>query len=491
MTTATKRDPVAYKSMREYMMILEERGLLKRVNAPVNLDHEVGAISYRSLTRTGPGLLFENIVDNPDKQLVTNIMYSLDQLSVAFNGPKDWVKLHDIVKEGMAERIPSVKVDDGPVKEVKVFGEDVDLAEIPTPLWHELDAGRYIATTAGVITVDPKTGAHNMGQYRSMIIDRNHTTVKIQGDFKVGAAPPKGSSYGGVGDRNGAVHILENEAEGKNTPCAIAIGMDPLLVLAAGTAVPENDAGLSEYEAAGAWAGRPVDLVKCDTVDIWVPAESEYILEGEILAGERHFDGPHGESSGFYNKNYEVFVFRVNAITHRKNPINFGLICGRIEDYPRPLMRSGSILQTLVSKSGLTNVREVHFPDAGAGGVIIIRAKIEREGQAKDIIDAAYEHLRYRWVVVVDEDCDVRDWNDVWWRIVSFCEPGSHAHMGKELPRHLGRPGEMDFVPPSRGMGLDATREHKTTEYPVPPPSKPTMEILDKVGERWDELGLP
>ncbi len=491
MTTAPSRESVPYKSMREYMMILEERGLLKRITAPVNLDYEVGAVSYRDLVRTGPGLLFENIQDNPGKQLVTNIMYSLDQLAIAFNGPKDWVKLHDVVKAGMADRLPCVKMDDGPVKEVKVFGEDVDLAEIPTPLWHELDGGRYIATTAGVITIDPKTGAHNMGQYRSMIIDRNHTTVKVQGDFKVGAAPPKGSSYGGVGDRNSAVHVLENEAEGKNTPCAIAIGMDPLLVLAAGTAVPENENGLSEYEAAGAWAGRPVELVKCDTIDVWVPAQAEYILEGEILAGERHYDGPHGESSGFYNKNYEVFVFRVNAVTHRKSPINFGLICGRIEDYPRPLMRSGSILQTLVGKSGLTNIREVHFPDAGAGGVIVIRARIEREGQAKEIIDAAYAHLRYRWVVVVDEDCDVRDWNDVWWRIVSFAEPTEHVHLGAELPRPLGRPGEMDFIPPKRGMGIDATREHKTTEFPVPPPSKPTMEILDKVGERWDELGLP
>ena len=118
MTTTGKRDAVSYKSMREFMMILEERGLLKRVTGEVDLDYEVGAISYRSLTRTGPGLLFDNIKNNPDKQLVTNIMYSLDQLSVAFNGPKDWVKLHDIVKEGMADRLPSVKVEDGPVKEV-------------------------------------------------------------------------------------------------------------------------------------------------------------------------------------------------------------------------------------------------------------------------------------------------------------------------------------------------------------------------------------
>jgi UbiD family decarboxylase len=88
-----------------------------------------------------------------------------------------------------------------------------------------------------------------------------------------------------------------------------------------------------------------VDLVKCETSDILVPANAEIILEGGIVLGEHHYDGPHGESSGFYNKNYECFVFRVDTITHRENPISFGLICGRIEDYPRPLMRSGSILK--------------------------------------------------------------------------------------------------------------------------------------------------
>jgi 4-hydroxy-3-polyprenylbenzoate decarboxylase len=487
----TSRERVPYDSMREYMQILEERGLLKHITAEVDLDFELGAISYRDLVRGGPGLLFENIKDYPGMPMVTNIMYSIDQLAIAFNGERDWDKLHDRVKAGMADRLPAVSVDSGPVKDVIIGAEDVDLSMLPTPMWHELDGGRYIATTAGVVTIDPKTGAHNMGQYRSMIIDKNHTTVKIQGDFKVGAKPPQGSTYGGAGDRNGATHVLENEAKGLNTPCAVVLGMDPLLVLSAGTAVPEDERGLAEYDAASAWAGRPVELVKCETSDIMVPANAEIILEGEIVAGERHYDGPHGESSGFYNKNYETFVFRVDTITHRKDPISFGLICGRIEDYPRPLMRSGSILNTLVSKSGITNIQEVHFPDAGAGGCIIVRARIESPEQPQQIIDAAYEHLRYRWVIVVDEDCDVRDWNDIMWRIVSFAEPSEHIVLGKELPRHLGRPGEMDFIPPRQGMGVNATREHKQSEFPIPPASKPTMEILAQVARRWDEFGLP
>ena len=489
MTTNTP-GRVPYDSMREYMMILEERGLLKRITAPVDLDYELGAISYRSLVRNGPGLVFENLNGYPDMPFVTNIMYSLDQLAIAFNGERDWVVLEERVHEGMRHRLKSSVSPTGPVKEVVVKAEEVDLSTLPTPLWHELDGGRYIATTAGVVTIDPKTGAHNMGQYRSMIIDKNHTTVKIMGDFPVGSPPPQGSNYGGASDRSSAAHILENEAKGLPTPCAVVLGMDPLLVLAAGTAVPEDADGFSEYEAAGAWAGRPVDLVKCENSDILVPANAEIVLEGEIVPYERHFDGPHGESSGFYNKNYECFVFRVDTITHRKAPISFGLICGRIEDYPRPLMRSGSILNTLIEKTGYTNIREVHFPDAGAKGVIVIRAKIEHDGQPKEIMDAAWKHLSYRWVIVVDEDCDVHDWNDIMWRVVSFAEPAQHVYLGAELKRPTGRLGEMDFIPPSRGMGIDATRENKITEFPIPAPSKPTMELLNEVGKRWDELGL-
>ncbi|MEK9658727.1 MAG: UbiD family decarboxylase [Chloroflexota bacterium] len=490
MTTAKQRKSVGYNSMREYMDILAKNGLLKHISAPVELDYEVGAISYRDLIRNGPGLIFDNIRGYEGVPLVTNIMYSLEQLALAFNAERDWVKLEEIVHWGMKNRMPAKVVKDAPVQEVKITGEDVDVFKFPTPLWHELDGGRYIATTAGVITKDPKTGAHNMGQYRSMIIDRNHITVKIQGDFKVGAPPPAGSNYGGAGDRSGAVHVLENEAKGLNTPCAVALGMDPLLVLAAGTAVPEDEKGLAEYDAAGAWAGRPVELVKCETVDLLVPAQAEIILEGEIVAGERHYDGPHGESSGFYNKNYEVFVMRIDAITHRTNPYSYGLICGRIEDYPRPLMRSGSILDTLVRKTGYKNIKEVYFPDAGAKGVIIIRAKIESAEQPLKILQDAWEHLGYRWVIVVDEDADVHDWNDIWWRIVSFADPEKQVVLGKELPRPLGRPGEMDFIPPKRGIGIDATRDHKVAEYPFPPASKPTMEILNKVGQRWPELGL-
>ena len=490
MTTTAKRPRVPYDDLRGYLKLLEDHGMLKRITAEVDPEGELGAICYRDLVRGGPALLFENIKGYPGMPLAANVMYREDQLALAMNGDPDWHALRAIIEEGMANRIASKTVPSGPVKDVKVMGEDVDIDAFPTPLWHEEDGGRYIATTAGFVTKDPKTGVHNVGQYRSMIIDKNTTTVEIQGNWAVGATPPQASSYGGAGDRNGATHILENEAEGLPTPCAIVLGMDPLLVLAAGTAVPADADGLSEYDAAGAWAGRAVELVKCETSDIMVPANAEIVLEGETVPYERVNDGPHGESTGFYNQNPSTFMVKIKAITHRKDPISFGLICGRIEDYPRPLMRSSSILRSLIAKSGLTNIHEVFFPDAGRSGFLIIRATITGPGDPQKIIDAAYEHLRYRWIIVVDEDCDVRDWNDVLWRVVSSVDPEKHVSLGKAYRFKEPFEGMVEFIPPSRGMAINATFGFKEYEHPMPGIAKPSMGMMEHVAGRWKELGL-
>ena len=486
----TTRQRVPYDDLRGYLKLLEDNGLLKRITAEVDLEGELGAIAYRSLVREGPGLWFDNVKDYPGMPLVANVMYTEQQLALALNGDPDWASLRDIIHEGMQDRTATQVVSTGPVKDVKIMGEDVDLDMLPTPLWHEEDGGRYIGTTAGFVTRDPQNGNINMGQYRSMIIDKNTTTVEIMGDWEVGAKPPGGSNYGGVGDRNGATHVLENEANGLPTPCAIVLGMDPLLTLSCGTAVPHDENGHGEYEAAGSWAGRPVDLVKCETSDLMVPANAEIVLEGEVVPYERVNDGPHGESTGFYNQHPSTFMVKIKAITHRKDPISFGLTCGRIEDYPRPLMRSNTLLDVLIAKSGLTNLKEVFFPDAGRSGFLIIRAQITSPEQPKQIINAAYEHMRYRWVIVVDEDCNVRDWNDVLWRIVSSVVPDRDMYRGREYTFKPPHPGSVEFVPPTYGMGFDATYPFKEYEHPRPGVAQPSMKMMEHVASRWKELGL-
>lgn len=474
---AAQNRQVDYKDMREYMQILEQKGLLMHVTAPVDLEHEVGAILTRSLERKGPAIVFDNIKGYEGKPLVSNIISTVDQLAVAFNCEPDPDTMYAIIVDGHNNRIASLNVETGPCKEVIATGDDIDLYEMPTPYWHELDGGQYIGTAAGVITRDPDTGIINMGTYRAMIVDRNHLTISGQ-------------------LRN---HVMRNDAQGKPTPVAIAIGMDPLLCLASGSPVPVDENGHMEYEAAGAWRGAPTELIRCETNDLMVPAQSEYIIEGEIPANTTHVEGPHGEAGGFYGQNLEASLMTVHCITHRQNPINYGVICLLEEDYPRWLFRSGSFEARIKNESGLTSIRHAYFPEIGgrSWGAAIIAAEINDPEEPLRIIDAAWKITPNRWVIVVDEDCDIRNWNDVTWRIVTNVRwdqdfvkgKAYHPDMGQTQGRR-GRNIEYDIdsdIPDP--TGINASFKFKFDS--LPPINKSSREYMAKIAARWQELGLP
>lgn len=465
-----------YTDIRSYLAALEEHGLLKHITAEVDLKHEIGAIAARSLEQGGPALVFDNIKGYPGMPLVVNLVSSNKQLGLAFGTSSDEAAIYQKLVQGMQNRIPSRIVQTGPVKEEIYRDDEVDLYKLPTPWWHEHDGGQFIATTAGLITRDPKTGNLNMGSYRAMIKDRN--TVSWAG----GTRRPGSGSGGDV--------ILENEAEGKPTPVAIVLGMDPYLSLATGSPVPPDEEGQTEYEAAGAWRGEATELVKCETNDLLVPANAEIVLEGYAVPGERTWEGPHGESTGFYGENKQAFVVKITCVTHRRNPVSYGLICQLVEDYPRQLFRSGSFLTRLVKESGLTNIREAYFPEVGRMGMMIISADVQSKDDPKRIMDAVWSLDRWRWVIVVDEDCDVRDWNDVMWRVVSAADPDKdQVVFGRQHPPHATRrTDEQDYDPPLRGMGIDATMKFKDAYFPRV--NKVSRDLMNKVAARWSELGL-
>lgn len=460
---------VQYKDLRGYMELLENAGLLKRITAEVDLKHEVGAICARSFERQGPALLFENVKGYSGKALVSNIISTLDQLAIAFNTEPDADRIYDLVTDGMAHRLASVEVPTGPCKEDKHQGEAVNLYEMPTPWWHELDGGAYIGTAAGVITRDPKTGVLNMGTYRCMIADKN--TILISGQVNR--------------------HVEAYEAMGKPTPVAIAVGMDPLLTLASGSPVPTDANGHMEYEAAGAWRGTPTELVKCETNDLLVPAQAEYIIEGEIPIGARAVEGPHGEAAGFYGQNFKAPVMNVTCVTHRKNPINYGIICLLEEDYPRWIFRSGSCLYRLKHEMEMSSVKSVYFPEIGGRGwgLAVVSADIKDADEPKRIIEATWEIVPHRWVIVVDEDCDVRSWPEVIWRACTSADPDRDILKGPEKAIPDIRRSEMDIdseVP--RPIGIDATFKFKFSK--IPPINKVSKELMSQVASRWTELGL-
>ena len=479
-TGAMPKGTVEYRDLRGYLRLLEEAGLLHRITAEVDLKHEIGAICARSLAREGPALLFENVKGYPGMPFVANLLSTLPQLGIVFNVDPDEEKLYERAVYGMDHRMPSVVLEAGPCKEVIVTEDGVDLYRFPTPWWHEHDGGQYLGTTTGVITRDPDTGILNMGSYRTMIKDKSTLTMT--------GGTHGANSAGGPG---GGAHILSNEKAGLPTPVALAMGMDPLLTLASGSPVTPNEHGQMEFEAAGGWRGGPTELVKCETNDLLVPASAEIVIEGEFLPNVRTPEGPHGESWGFYGENKEAFVLKVKCITHRRDPITYGLICQMVEDYPRHIVKAGSFLSRLIEESGMTNIKDAYFPQVGRHGIIIISAQIHDREEPRRIMEAAWETDHYRWVVVVDDDCDVRDWNDVMWRIVSTVEPDRDVIKGKVIPQRLPRKeGGMDFTPPSCGLGIDATMRLKDPQFDSLIVNKVSKELMAKAAARWQELGL-
>lgn len=481
LTRAEGTGTVGYGDLREYLQLLESKGLLKRITAEVDGDVELGAIVARSLERKGPALMFENVKGYKGVPIVANIISTTEQLAVTFGAPPDEEQIHRRVVEGMTKRIASVTLPTGPCKEVIVTGDDIDIDFVPTPRWHEYDGGRFIGTTTGFVTRDPLNGNLNMGSYRVMIKDKK--TLSMAGGIR-GRATSTGA---GGGD-----HILDNEKNGLPTPVAIVVGMDPLLVLASGSPVAPGADGSMEYEAAAGWRGAATELVKCETSDLLVPANAEMIIEGVVPPNQRTEEGPHGESTGFYGENHEAFVVNITCITHRRNPVSYGLICLRVEDYPRQLLRSGSIQARLVAKTGLTNIHEVYFPEVGRMGMLIVSAKIRDKDDPQRIMNGIWNDSGepWRWIIVVDEDCNVRDWDEVMWRVCAAAEPAADIVRGKTvIPQDVRKKGtEVDFEAPTCGMGIDATFAFKDRKYPRV--NKTSSELMARAAARWDELGL-
>lgn len=470
---------VGYNDLRGYLAILESHRLLKRITAEVDPVHELGAITARSLARKGPALLFQNIRGYAGSSLVTNIVSTTVQLGLALGAEPDEVALHQAIVRGMRDRVASRVLSTGPCKDVVVRGNAVDVDVVPTPVWHEHDGGRYLGTTAGFVTRDPISGLLNMGTFRIMIKDKATLSVTCR---PRGRTSTTGASAGD--------HILEDERSGVPTPIAIVLGMDPLLVLASGSPVAPGPDGSMEYEAAGGWRGAPTELVRCESNTLLVPAHAEMIVEGVVYPGERTAEGPHGESTGFYGENSAAFVVHVTCITHRVNPISYGLICQRVEDYPRRLMRSGSLQSRVIEKTGLTNIKDVHFPEVGRMGMLIVAATIRDADDAKRIMDGIWNDTgeAWRWIIVVDDDCNVRDWDEVMWRVVSAAEPTRDITAGTVHKLAERKTEDVDFTPPSCGIGINASFRFKGVAFP--PVNKVSSELMDAVAARWKELGL-
>ena len=292
------------RDLREFIELLERYGHLRRIGQEVDWNLEIGAISRRACELRAPALLFENVKDYPGHRVLANPLATLERLGLALGvgAGASYAELVETYIDRSSRPIKPVEVASGPCKEEVHLGEEADVLEFPAPLIHQGDGGRYLGTWHLVVTRDPDTDWVNWGMYRMMVLDRH----RLGGIF----VPTQHGPF---------LYFQKYEPRGVPMPFAAAIGVDPLCALAAANPF---EYGTSEAEVAGGFRGAPVELVRCETVDLLVPATSEIVIEGEVLPGEREPEGPFGEYTGYMAGGRAPRpVYRVKAITHRRRPI--------------------------------------------------------------------------------------------------------------------------------------------------------------------------
>ncbi len=311
--------------MRQFISVLERAGRLTRVTREVSWKYEIGDI----LKATRSPLLFENIAGYPGKRLFTNGLIQPATIALAL-GLEESSPLKEtarVVAERFRSPIVPVMVDRAPVKELVITGGDIDLTALPVPWWSREDGQRYVGTWHLNITVDPESGRRNVGVYRMMLAGKDAATVSF--------SPRSHLSR----------HVAKAEKAGAPLAMAVAIGVSETLMISAGAAPPY---GVDELALAGGLAGKPVELTKCSTIAMEVPASSEIVLEGIIETGRPVSDGPYMDYAGVTSVNPDCRLFRVSAISMRSDAIFRGTAVGRpgAEDH---------MLYCLLSKIGMTD----------------------------------------------------------------------------------------------------------------------------------------
>jgi 4-hydroxy-3-polyprenylbenzoate decarboxylase len=494
---------MAYNSLRDFIARLESTGRLVRVGAPVSPALEVTEIQTRLLAEGGPAVLFENPRRDDGSPygmpLLANLFGTVERVAWGMNrepgelrqvgetlaflrqpeppgGFKEaWDKL-PLLKQVMAMHPKAAGA--GPCQEVVLEGDDVDLSALPIQTCWPGEPAPLI-TWPLVVTKGPggrKEDDVNLGIYRMQVIGRNRTLMRW------------------LRHRGGAQHHGRWKAErDRGFPAAVVIGADPGTILAAVTPVPDT---LSEYHFAGLLRGRRVELVDCKTVPLQVPATAEIVLEGEVSLEEVGDEGPYGDHTGYYNAVEPFPVFTVKALTMRRDPIYLSTFTGRPPDEP-------SVLGQALNEVFIPLVRQqfpeiVDFwlpPEACSYRMAVVSLRKAYPGHAKRVMLGIWSVLRQflytKWVIVVDDDIDARDWTEVMWAVATRMDPGRDITVIENTPIDY-----LDFASPEEGLGtkigLDATNKW-------PPETKRAWgrkirmsdEVIDKVTARWPDLGLP
>jgi UbiD family decarboxylase len=473
---------MGFRDFRDYLQTLEKEGLLCRVQKEVNLDWEIAAVCRVAFQRIAsdrrPALLFEEVAGHEMKVVVGALGASSGIYATAIGlSPGSLLEtVAETWSRAIEQPIPPRLVESGPCKENILSDRELDLFSLPHPMWTvEHDPG-YFITAPYVVTRDPETGIRNVGTYRVQIRDRARTSIQI------------GKSH------HGLVHIRKNEARGRDTPVAVVIGADPTVGLASVTGIPY---GIDELAVAGALCGEPIDLVRCETIDLEVPATSEIVIEGIIPAGVREDEGPFGEHLGYMGNPVDNQpVINVTCITHRNDALYQAFMSQKPPSESSKLKaigRESAVYSHLKTYLGM-DVVDVHMPESGGGSNLLIVSL--NEPRPEDIWEAAWgawSLLRAycKITVVVDEEIDIRDSFEVEWALATHVRPDRDVHIVRSTPALGSDPsvGPWGMPKSQRRVGskmlIDATKSH---EYP--PIALPPQEHLDTVMRNWAQYGI-
>ncbi|MBF6570009.1 MAG: UbiD family decarboxylase [Candidatus Binataceae bacterium] len=400
--------------VREYIDLLEREGELRRVKTEVDWKHEAGAMSRLVCERRGPAPLFEKVKDYPGQQLAAVLLGpskpSLHaRTALALGLPKDTpvLELIETVRQRLKAPIAPRQVsrEQAPCKEVIVPEREFNLLNFPVPWIKEIDGGRYIGTNDIIVTQDPDTGWTNWATYRCMVKDEKRFSILLQ--------PSR---------QHGGAVLNKYEAMNRPMPIALVISADPVSHLAATT--PMNHL-VSEADGTGGLRGEAVQIVKCETNDLAVPATAEIVIEGLVLPNERVEEGPFGEFTGHSAHRGKTPVVQVTAITHRRNPIFTMANMGKPwDDYAS----CAYVMTPAVAKNRLeADGVQIKSAYCYVPGVIVISLK-PSPGIQKRVVSTLLsgQRLLSPGLVLVDEDVDVTNVEDVWWAICSRMNPENY-----------------------------------------------------------------
>ena len=529
-----------YTDLREWIARLERAKELRRISTAVSPYLDMAAIADRTakLTRGsqpwgGPALLFENVTGYPGARILMNQFGSETRMKMALDAssfdeiaeriralihPETPVSLMDKLKllPKLAEirsffpKLISAK--EAPCKEVILRGTDVDLRQIPVLTTWPGDGGPFL-TLPCVITRDARSGKRNVGMYRMQIYDGQTTGMHWQRQ-KVAAEQVRDRLRASVGTTAQAVDLMAltdggvKAASNANLPSAsasqmisairnerlevaVAIGTDPAVTFSAIVPAPPE---VEEYLIAGFLRGKPVELVKAETVALEVPAHAEYILEGYVDLAELRSEGPFGDHTGFYTMPDDYPVFHVTCVTHRKRPIYAATVVGKPPMEDAWMGKAVERIFLPLMQLTLPEIVDVNLPPAGVfHNLMIVAIRKSYAGHARKVMSGIWalgQAMFTKCIIVVDEDCDVHDLAEVTLRTANNIDPE------RDIQFTLGPVDSLDHASrlPNYGskMGIDATRKWAAEGFTRPWPQMLAVpaEVKARVDAVWAKLGI-